>query len=368
MLTAKQRRHLASLPKGRRATQRAAYMAQNGSRGPTSNLAQRDASMLRGIKQGVGKSVPRPFGNTYGGSHHECFDAFHTCHLALPRAVGPYSVVRTTQVIKSNDPLFFFGPHFARANGQWTNICAIASNDENATVGSAGKGHIYVFDQLRSATWTGAQVAPAAFSIQLMNPNAIQATSGIVYAGRVRTSFKENQSLGTTGKAVAQNVISYNNPRLAAAAKLAFRGIHVNNVPFNMSELANFTPIEAVAEQGTATIDANTAMPYGFAPSFVYNPNNIDLQFLVCCEWRVRFDPSNPAQATHVYHPPASESVWHSMQSAMESMGHGAQDIAEVVANVGHTAYNIASGAVNTVQSARAIRAIGGAGMLALGM
>lgn len=365
MLTAKQRRHLASLPQGRRARMRAAYVAQNGSRGRTT---ANDSSMLRGIKQGVGKSVPKPFGAlSGGGSHHECFDAFHPCHLPLPRAVGPYSTVRTTQVIQSTDPLMIFGPHFAVGNGKWTNICCIGSNDQNATLGSAGKAHLYVFDQLRGSTWTGAQVTPAAFSIQLMNPNSIQGTSGIVYAGRIRTTLKENASLGTTGKAVANSLISYNNPRLASAAKLAFRGIHINNVPFNMSEMANFTPVEAVAEQGTATLDGNTAMPYGFAPSFVYNPQGIDLQYLVCCEWRVRFDPSNPAQATHVYHPPASESVWHSMQSAMESMGHGVQDIAEVVANVGHTAYNIAGGAVNTFQSARAIRAIGGAGMLALG-
>ena len=27
----------------------------------------------------------------------------------------------------------------------------------------------------------------------------------------------------------------------------------------------------------------------------------------MCCEWRVRFDPSNPAQATHTHHPPSSE-------------------------------------------------------------
>lgn len=364
MLTAKQRKQLANLPKGRRAQQRAAYIAQNGSGGGTS---ARDASMLRGIKQGVGKSVPKPFGSIGAGSHHECFDAFHPCHLPLPRAVGPYSTVRTTQIIKSNDPLFLFGPHFSRQNGNWTNICAISSNDENQTFGAAGKTHIYVFDQLRAGTWTGAQVAPSAFSVQLMNPNALQATSGIVYGGRVRTTFKENRSLTSTAKAVANSLVSYNNPRLMSAAKLAFRGVHINNVPFNMSELANFTPIEAVAEQGTATIDGNTAMPYGFAPSFVYNPNVIDLQFLVCCEWRVRFDPSNPAQSTHVYHPPASEDIWHRMQSAMEAMGHGVSDIAETVANVGHTAYNIAGGAVNTIQSARALRAIGGAGMLALG-
>lgn len=366
MLTAKQRKQLASLPKSKRAIQRAAYIAQNGA-GGTSSKMDRDASMLRGIKQGVGKSVPRPFGNTYGLSHHECFDAFHTCHLPLPRAVGPYTVIRTTQVIESNNPLIVFGPHFARGNGRWTNVCALGVNDQNKTIGDNNNAHIYVFDQLRSGTWTGAQVTPAAFSVQVMNPNALQTTSGIVYTGRVRTTLKENTTLGTTGRAEAVSLISYNNPRLCSAAKLAFRGIHLNEVPFNMSELANFTPIEAVAEQGTAKIDVNTAMPYGFAPVFVYNPEPINLQYLVCCEWRVRFDPSNPAQATHVYHPPASEGIWHQMQTAMEAMGHGAQDIAEVVANIGHTAYNMASGAVNTVQSARAIRAIGGAGMLALG-
>ena len=39
------------------------------------------------------------------------------------------------------------------------------------------------------------------------------------------------------------------------------------------------------------------ALP-GFAPIVVCNPEGIELYLLVCCEWRVRFDPTNPTQAT----------------------------------------------------------------------
>lgn len=337
-----------------------------------------DSAALRGIKQGVGRSVVQAFGaavrragrtkrrgkrmSGYSCCHH---DAFHQMHLPLPRPTGPYTVIRTTQLITTSSKLTLLGPVFDRVNSRWTNLAGYSYNDGNATTSASNNIKKHPFATLSGATWNGAQITPAAFSVQLMNPGALQTTSGIIYAGRIRTSWKISESLSITGAAIANSFISYNNPRLLAAAKLAMRGVQVDAVPFNMSELANFTPVD---EQSTGDITASSTTPdfNGFAPIFFWNPNDIsNLQFLVCCEWRVRFDPSNPAQASHTQHSHAPESIWMQALHAAEAAGNGVVDIADRVAETGNAVFNAAAGAYRAARGVRALQA--GMGALALG-
>lgn len=360
-LTNKQRKALRSAPKRRRAALARNFAGQGMRR--NRGAGKGDASMLRGIKQGAGRAVARPFGGVSSiRKYHPCHhDAFHHAHLPLPRAVGPYSIVRTTQVLQTNKVAMCFGPFYDRSEGRWSDLCGITFNNENQTIGNAGNVNVIKFDSIRSnGSWTGTQATPAAFSVQVMNPNALQTTSGIVYIGRIRTSLKWSEDLGTAVKAKFMQFINYNNPRLCSAAKLAFRGVQVDLVPYNMSELANFTGID---DPSFTQYGAASANPYGFAPMLIYNPQGIDLQFLICCEWRVRFDPSNPAQATHEIHPPATESMWAQAQHAAEALGNGVIDIADRVANTGQAIYNAAGAAYGAVRGVRALR---GAAQLAL--
>jgi len=341
------------------------------------NRRQPDSAALRGIKQGVGQAVARAFGsapmrrrrragrNKRGGKgFHPCLlDAFHQTHLPLPRPVGPYTVIRTTQLVTSGSGLVLFGPTFDRPKGVWTNHCAYLYNDFNAAGNKTNNLKAQAFDSISSGTWNGAQVAPAAFSVQVMNPNALQTTNGIVYAGRLRTTFKMSENVGSTGLALANSFISYNNPRLLSAAKLAFRGVQIDLVPYNMSELANFTAIEEEAT-GDFTGAASMNNDVGFAPVFVYNPNNVNLQYLVCCEWRVRFDPGNPAQASHVLHKHADESIWMQAMHVAEAMGNGVIDIADRVADTGNAMYGAMAGGYRAARGMRALTA--GVGQLAL--
>lgn len=336
-----------------------------------------DSAALRGIKQGVGRAVVQAFGASaprrrrragrrrgMTGFHPCMHDAFHQCHLPLPRPTGPYTVIRTTQLISSNYKLLLLGPTFDRGNSRWTNAAAYGWVDAAASTTASNNMYVWPFSTMAGSNWNGAQVTPAAFSVQLMNPGALQSTSGIVYAGRVRTAYKISEAGSITGTAIANQFISYNNPRLLASAKLAFRGVQMDAVPFNMSELANFTPIQ---DNAASTFTASSAMNdnNGFAPIFVYNPNGIDLQYLVCCEWRVRFDPSNPAQASHVQHTHANENIWMRAMHAAEALGNGVVDIADRVAETGNAVFNAAGSAY---RAGRGMRALGGAGALALGM
>lgn len=336
-----------------------------------------DSAALRGIKQGVGRAVAQAFGASAPRrrrragrrrgmtGYHPCMhDAFHQCHLPLPRPTGPYTVIRTTQLISTKYKLLAFGPTFDRRISRWTNAAAYGWVDVNKATSAADNMYVFPFDTMAAGSWTGAQIVPAAYSLQVMNPEALQTTTGIVYAGRLRTSYKISENVGTTGVAIANQFISYNNPRLLAAAKLAFRGVQVDAVPFNMSELANFTPLD-VEKASTFTPSGTMNDNNGFAPIFIYNPQGLELQFLVCCEWRVRFDPSNPAQASHVQHTHANESIWMRALHAAESLGNGVVDIADRVAETGNAVFN-AAGA--TYRAGRGMRALTGAGALALGM
>jgi len=355
-LTLKQRKAIRRAPKRAKAAMARRFGMQRGGKSS-------DAAALRGIKQGVGRAVARPFGGSYSGGYHPCHhDAFHMAHLPLPRPTGPYSVVRTTEQVTTSYDFNIFGPMFDRSAGVWSSSLGVGAVESSRKPADSGNTYVWHFKQLAESTWNGAQVVPSAFSIQIMNPQAIQTTSGILYLGRIRTSVKLTENLQTVYRDLASSIISYNNPRLCSAAKMAFRGVQVDLVPFNMSELSNFTKLETSSDS-TVTIDGNSSDFIGFAPMFIWNPSKIPIQLLICCEWRTRFDPSNPAQATHVQHPHAPESLWAQAMHGAEAIGNGVVDIAERVANTGNAIFN---GMGSMYRVARGARALMGPSQLAL--
>lgn len=341
-----------------------------------------DSQQLAGIKQGVGRAVSRAFGSGQlrrrrrgGGmmpgpmnTFSPCLlDAFHFAHMTLPRPTGPYTVIRTTQLCDIEEPFVVLGPISSGAGDEgikWTNIFAWAYKNKSSTASSPKQIRQYTFDAMHNSAWSAAQITPAAFSIQIMNQEAIQTSEGIIYAGRLRTAWKIYENRGKNGETVFNQFISYNNPRLMSAAKLAFRGVQVDAIPFNMSELSDFT-VALDQSDGDTQITVPGFDFSGMSPIFVANPNKVKLQFLVCCEWRVRFDPSNPAQASHVQHTHTSENVWMSCLRHAEQVGNGVVDIADKIAQVGNAVYGASAG---TYRAARGVRALtGGLGALALG-
>lgn len=128
-----------------------------------------DSQQLAGIKQGVGRAVVRAFGGVVarrgrkrggrrGGMAYNCchHDAFHMSHLPLPRPTGPYTVIRTTQLVTSNAPLMIFGPTWKQANSAWTNIMAYGCLDAAKKFEDANNTYIYTFDTLRQPSWNAA--------------------------------------------------------------------------------------------------------------------------------------------------------------------------------------------------------------------
>lgn len=294
---------------------------------------KKHTSGVSGVTQNVAVSVNNAFGDTAKpATIIKGLDAYHPSHVPLPRAVGDYTVIRTTQVLTTVDKFNLFG---LMKNGSaqaetWSNLCHIQSLPGHNTIDypiGTGTSRFQGFDAMTSSAWSDARLTPAAFSIKVMNPEALQTTSGMIYIGRAKQMLNMGGTT-RTWQAVADDLVSFSAPELCAAGKLALKGVQVDAVPYDMNALSDFRTLTASSafEQPWAN---DLLMFDGFAPIYLYNPNNVNLQVMVCCEWRVRFDPSNPAYASHTYHKPSTLGYWDKVQRIGSALGNGVMDMAE---------------------------------------
>lgn len=312
--------------------------------------APQNQNYTRPWRQGVAMVTKKPFGFKKKGALRHYFNANSPCHLPLPRAIGGYAVVRSTQLISFTENVGIFGPMRIGDNAggetmRWSNVCCLASVDPSLAMNATTNTSPYIFTALGStagavvAGWENVTLVPAAFTLQIMNPAALTASGGIARIGRLRT-LPELTNNARTWTAFANQFTSYAAPRLCSGGKLALRGVTVSALPYEMNALADFSPLETVTDanftwNGAATLNS-TSHYDGFAP-IVIAQNNFPgpLEVLVTCEWRVRFDPSNPAMASHTLHQPASESLWAKAIAEADSLGHGVVDIVEEIADRG---------------------------------
>ncbi len=313
---------------------------------------------LYGIKQGVAKitqsAFPKPRNRRRRSAKsaiktEHALNAMHPCHLPLPRAVGGYTVIRTTDIINTPRVAMLFGcfkgPGSEFTETVWLDTIAVgnASNDPATldegigadTGGGLGNAHFYGSTALAASAINSAKMVPAAITIQIMNGEALQVADGIAYVGRSKTVLDlmgDTRSWNT----VMKELVSYSAPRLCSGGKLSLRGVQVNAIPNNMSVLSDFVPRRNAANDRQIWTEATFPMDFeGFGPIFVYNPDAINLKYLVTIEWRMRFDPLNPAYAGHTVHQPASEGTWSKVIGEAESLGNGVRDIADVAADIG---------------------------------
>jgi len=256
-------------------------------------------------------------------------------------------VIRTTDIFSSVAKVALFGTFKGPGNQftetTWLNISAVSSVNPIAAIGAADNARIHPSAALAASGLDQARMVPSAMTVQIINPEALQTTDGIAFIGRSKVVL-DLMGDTRTWEDVAKELVAYSAPRQCSAAKLAMRGVQVNAIPNNMSVLSDFVPRRYV-DGGTAAQAVTWSSTgfqtdfEGFAPIFVYNPSQIGLQYLVTIEWRMRFDPMNPAYAGHVMHPPASEATWSKVINDAESLGHGVQDISDVVGDKGCAPY-----------------------------
>jgi hypothetical protein len=296
------------------------------------------------LAQGVLALPSRPFGAGRMSVDLRVWDAKLPHHLPLPRAVGPYTTIRVTERLTINEEVSVLGtfkfaeihPSFA---GEWSSIFCVRNAPGTAA------GPIYSLG-VTTASYSSAStlqnigaaatLVPSAFSVQIMCPEPISSANGVIYAGNLSTSLAIAGD-SRDWNVLASNFISNMNPRLLSAGKLALRGVQINSYPLNMAACSEFTPLVYTADF-TGTYESEFAQPTGWSPIMIYNPDAAKLELLVTTEWRVRFDPFNPASASHQYHPVASDQTWGKLMHQAASLGNGVKDVVEAVANAGQMA------------------------------
>jgi len=307
------------------------------------------------LAQGVGAAPRKAFGAGNYATDLRVWDAKLPMHLPLPRAVGPYTVIRTTRRVQLGTKVAIFGcfkypPGSTLAAGvdspagQWTDICVVT--DVNAGLNINDNQNVRAFTSPMSGLGAAATVCPSAFSVQVMNPEALQTTNGIVYMGTMNTQAKIADRF-ESWDGYGDKFIQFQNPRLMSAGKLALRGVQIDSYPLNMGDISDFTPLHQASVNDAFNFTSDQAAPSGWAPIVVVNanqPSGPDLEFLVTTEWRVRFDLDNPASAGHSHHRVASDSLWDSLTRSACARGHNVRDIADIISDAG----SLASSAMST--------------------
>jgi hypothetical protein len=305
---------------------------------------------LYGIKQGAAGITRAPFPKgkskkrSSGTIVSNALNAMNPCHLPLPRAVGGYTIIRTTDIVNTPQEAILFGTFKGPAQ-QFTETTWLSTiGVRNINAGADTKindatdgGNAYFIPSvaLAESSLNGARMVPAAMTVQIMGSASLQNAAGIVYIGRSKTVL-DLMGDDRTWDEVMKELVAYSAPRLCSAGKLSLRGVQVNAIPNNLSVLSDFVPRRNPTNARQTWSESTYACDFeGFGPIFVYNPDKVELRCLVTVEWRMRFDPLNPAYAGHVMHKPASESTWSQVISSAEAMGHGVKDIADVAADVG---------------------------------
>ena len=308
-----------------------------------------------GLAQGAGYTTKKPFGSVVSKrcTDHDlqcCFNAFMPHHLPLPRAVGPYTTVRVTSRHSLTEQFGLFGPMHnyswdGHPGNEWMDTVGISFGVTSVTDQIQANGNARAFSQAMGKGWNNASIVPSAFSVQVMNPQSMQQAEGMFYIGRLGyvPNLVGDQR---TVEDFKNECIAYFAPRLCSGGKLVMRGIQTDCVPFNMNEMADFEnwrngPANSVAFSYKEGAPGDPDLPtFGaMAPIFIAADKNISvdkpLELLICQEYRVRFDPTNPAAAAHTMKPVASDHTWWRAASLGVKLGNGVVDISAKVAAAG---------------------------------
>lgn len=322
--------------------------AKNSRQGQRSQ-ASAPARVLRANK------APTPRKGGVMSRHELLLDANCLGSLSLPRAVAPYTTVRSTCYISSASKMHLFGtfanaanPSYPVGEDMWSNAVAVAPIDSTLPVSTAVNTTFSYAPGLGGVGSTAGRITmtPACVTVNITNGNPLQTTTGMIYAGRMDQPADWRGS-GSSWDALMSGILAYKAPKAVSASQLALDGLTVSALPAEMSTLSLFRS-QYTASANPVTWDASSAQhPAGFGLIYVHNPNGVSLNFQVTVEWRLRFDSSDPASSSHTFHPPSSEATWSAAIKSMVDSGHGVFSLLERSAQL--LAWNRQYGASTTM-------------------
>ena len=305
-----------------------------------------DASgKARILYQGVAAPPRRNFGSMRAKANlRAALDARIPRTLGLPRAVGPYTVIRTTIPYNDPDPnseAYIFCPFLQDRpavgselrSKAWLSWCGVRQS--SATGGAiGGTGSISPIVMPTFNLGGAAEVVPSAMTVQVMNSQPVQSADGIFLMGRMNQQLPFGNSTKTWGE-FRTEFSSYFSPRLLSGGKLALRGVKCDSYPLDMSEYSTFAPVSnLITDKWSADIEPAALAPIVFVRNQANGPTT-NVTFLITIEWRVRFDPLNPVFFSHTYHDTLSDEAWNTLVGGMSAAGHGVEELAEDAVEAG---------------------------------
>jgi len=304
-------------------------------------MRRRDATIV--LTQGAVAAPRQNFGSRVPGKMStskmiQCLDARVPRTLGLPRAVGPYTVMRTTVLHKSSSRYIQFCPFLSDADpaaprARWYNWCGVEA--VTSTSGITAADNTKAIAMPLSGLGDSCELVPAALTVQVMNDNALDNANGIFAMGRVNQALALGESDATLlYDDMIARFISFYSPRMLTGGKLCLRGVKSSAYPINMNEYAEFAPVH---EHNTVFTWSPIQKPAALAPIVFAQLTDtpVNIQFMVTIEWRVRFDPGNPATATHTHHDTLADEAWNDVVKTMSAVGHGVEELSEDTAAAG---------------------------------
>ena len=258
----------------------------------------------------------------------KCLDARIPRTLGLPRAVGPYTVIRTTVLHPSTSRFVLFAPFMRQAysRSQWLPWAGVESVDATNPIKAPGNTRPIILPM--AGLLNACEVVPSAMTVQVMNPASLQQATGIFAMGRI------NQQLDLGGATetwdtLKNRCIAFYSPRMLTGGKLALRGVKCSSYPLDMNEYSDFAPV--LDDSADFEWESKSHRPAALAPIVFMSDNDTDvnMEFMVTIEWRVRFDPGNPATASHAHHDTLSDTAWNDVVKAASACGHGVEELSE---------------------------------------
>lgn len=224
----------------------------------------------------------------------------------LLRPVSPYLIVRTTTTISDAKKVHIFCPMLYNDGTYpetWLSWCGVSDVAGSSGINAASNTLPLAVPALDSFITGSAEICPATMTVRIINSNALQTTSGTVYACRCTS----NLSLGGRTSAwttYADAIMGSSRPNVFTAAQLALHPYHGHALPMDMTEAGDFRGATAsTLNAGGFTWSSNNIRPAALTPIVVYNPDALTLSYSVTIQWRVRLDGLNPLAAQQIHHP-----------------------------------------------------------------
>lgn len=237
--------------------------------------------------------------------HEASLNAFLPGHLTLPRAVAPYSVVRTivNQPLTTSDrgKMLVIQPMINKDGdvAAFTN-CVGWITDTDQSSGDVPTTTPPTGINMPAVGNTGVECVPAAITVRITCPSPLISATGQLFLGRwnVPGDRRNYTNYGDMEK----GFLAFAKPEPYTAAMMATCARQVSAIPRDFNDYCEFHKYidndfsDSLVPWGGMTPIIMALSPVGG----VATQYNIQ----ICVEWRYRFKMDDPAASSHHFHTP----------------------------------------------------------------